>query len=287
MSGVMARLLPCGTRLHLQHGPIDLVIGAEGARAAAFAAAKAAMSGLLQALVDELDLLREPIAPDGPAPAGPVARRMHRAALCHAQGPFVTPMAAVAGSVADHVLLAMTEAAPLSRAYVNNGGDIALHLDAGTRYRTAIADATGLLLGQIDIAADDCVRGIATSGRHGRSLSRGIADSVTVIAPTAAAADVAATLIANAVDLPGHPAICRRPACSVIDGSDLGSLPVVTDCGPLGAAEIDTALAAGHAVARGMIRRGLISGAALFLQGRSATTRHTALTLSQRTPEHA
>ena len=28
----VAAILPCGTRLHLQHGPIDLVIGADGAK---------------------------------------------------------------------------------------------------------------------------------------------------------------------------------------------------------------------------------------------------------------
>ena len=49
------------------------------------------------------------------------------------------------------------------------------------------------------------MRGIATSGWRGRSFSLGIADAVTVLAATAAEADAAATMIANAVDLPGHP----------------------------------------------------------------------------------
>jgi uncharacterized protein len=76
--------------------------------------------------------------------------------------------------------------------------------------------------GAIEITRDMPVRGIATSGRHGRSLSLGIADSVTVLAATAAAADAAATLIANAVDLPGHAAVRRAPACSLDPDSDLG-----------------------------------------------------------------
>ena len=54
------------------------------------------------------------------------------------------------------------------------------------------------------------MRGIATSGWRGRSFSLGIADAVTVLAATAAEADAAATVIANAVDLPGHPAIDTR-----------------------------------------------------------------------------
>src|SRR3546814_3371169 len=58
---------------------------------------------------------------------GPVARRMVAACRPH-RLQFVTPMAAVAGAVADHLLAAMTAAADLKRAYVNDGGDIALHL---------------------------------------------------------------------------------------------------------------------------------------------------------------
>jgi hypothetical protein len=43
-----ARLLPDGRRLHLQHGPIDLIIGAEGAREVAFAAARVRFETLLK-----------------------------------------------------------------------------------------------------------------------------------------------------------------------------------------------------------------------------------------------
>ncbi len=37
-------------------------------------------------------------------------------------------MAAVAGAVADHILAAMIAGRRLAKAYVNDGGDIALHL---------------------------------------------------------------------------------------------------------------------------------------------------------------
>ena len=53
---------------------------------------------------------------------------MHAAVAPFAEESFITPMAAVAGAVADEILQAMRRAAPLARAYVNNGGDIALHL---------------------------------------------------------------------------------------------------------------------------------------------------------------
>ena len=43
-------------------------------------------------------------------------------------------MAAVAGAVAEEILEAMIAAAELSRAYVNDGGDIALHLATGRAF---------------------------------------------------------------------------------------------------------------------------------------------------------
>lgn len=270
MTGPCARLLSQGRRLHLQHGPIDLVIGADGpdgAREAAFAAARRRFATILQELVDELDLLRAPLGPGSAPPRGETARRMHAAALPFAPFGYLTRMAAVAGAVADTILAAMRAAAPLERAHVNDGGDIALHLAPGRRYAAAMALADGREAGRIEVAAGDGIGGIATSGRHGRSLSLGIADSVTVLARDGASADTAATLIANAVDLPGHPAIRRQPACEIHPDSDLGAIPVVTGCRRLAAADRRAALAAGARRAEAFLGRGLIAGAALFLAG--------------------
>ncbi|SFE84883.1 UPF0280 family protein [Roseivivax sediminis] len=278
-----AALLP-GGRLHLQHGPIDLVIGADGDRAAAFAAARARFETVLSELVEELDLLRRPVG-SAVGATGETARRMTEATAPHADG-LTSPMAAVAGAVAETVLAAMTRAAPLSRAYVNNGGDIALHLAPGTSYTLAVATPDGRALGTVRIDAVDKVRGIATSGQGGRSLSLGIAEAVTVLAQTAAAADVAATRIANAVDLPGHPAIRRAPADTLRDDSDLGATPVVTHVGALSGAEVARALDAGRAVAEDMRRAGLIEGAALFLRGEAASVGPARL-IPERIPLHA
>lgn len=269
--GPVAALLADG-RLHLQHGPIDLVIGAEGrdddARRTAYRAARDRFATILDELVPELPLLRAPL---GPVPEGLIARRMHRACATVAQGDFITPMAAVAGSVADTVLSAMLDATPLTRAYVNNGGDIALHLGPDAEYRAAIAGLDGQLAGQITLRATDGIGGIATSGQGGRSLSLGIASSVTVLARDAASADAAATLIANAVDLPGHPAITRQPARDIFPDSDLGARLVVTHVAPLPAADIAPALARGAARAQAMIDTGAIAAAALVLQGQGTT----------------
>ena len=179
---------------------------------------------------------------------------------------FVTPMAAVAGAVADEILHAM-RGAPLTRAYANDGGDIAVHLTPGTRFRTAICDHANREIGRIDLSHAAPYRGIATSGRHGRSHSLGIADSVTVLAPSAAEADAAATLIANAVDLPDHPSIRRTTARDLDPDSDLGARPVTTAIGPLTTAETDAALRAGLAEARAF---GL--PACLSLNGRTLAT---------------
>ncbi|WP_322866663.1 UPF0280 family protein [Aquicoccus sp. G2-2] len=274
-------ILP-GERLHLQHGPIDLIIGVEGDRAAAYAAARVAFDGVLEGLVAELSRLRRPWRDETPPDAlrGAVARRMAAAAARH--DGFVTPMAAVAGAVADHVLTAMRDGASLRRAYVNNGGDIALWLARGERYRVAVAGMNG----RIDLGAEDGIGGIATSGQGGRSLSMGIAESVTVLATDAASADVAATLIANAVDLPGHGAITRLPACEIQPDSDLGERLVVEAVGELSADDTAQALAPGLRVAERMRDAGLIRAAALYLRGQAVACGGAELSLAKEA-EHA
>jgi ApbE superfamily uncharacterized protein (UPF0280 family) len=198
---------------------------------------------------------------------------------------FITPMAAVAGSVADEILDALLAGRRLERAYVNNGGDSAIHLGSGQSMTLAIAGTGHGLCDRIVIRAEDRIRGVATSGWRGRSFSLGIADAVTVLARTGAEADAAATLIANAVDLPGHPAVMRVPARDLAPDSDLGDRPVTQGVGPLSAAEIAVALDSGVAVAEDFRRRGLIAASALFLGGRARITGPMALTASNESLE--
>lgn len=258
------RALISGNRLHLQHGPIDLVIGVDRAREAAFDAAEVRLNTVLSELMCEISLLRQC---DGPAPKGAIARKMWNAAQAH-EG-FVTPMASVAGAVAETVLDEVLSVSDLRRAYVNNGGDIALYLRSDATFDVAMAGTDGAALGKITLDVHSKVRGIATSGQGGRSLSFGIADSVTVLAETASAADVAATLIASAVDLVDHPQIARVPAQTVCDDTDLGQRRVVVGVGDLSAQDIDRALQNGEQCARNMQRQGLIRSASLHLRGQS------------------
>ena len=261
-----------GKRLHLQDGPIDLIVEAQSSAVnmrAAYATAIGRFTGLLDELCDELTLLRTAADPARCTLQGIVARRMHAAVAPFAADHFITPMAAVAGSVAEEILAAMVQAAPLDRAYVNNGGDIALHLTEGEAFTVGLIDRPDRLglMRTTEIRADDPARGIATSGWHGRSFSLGIADAVTVMAKTAAQADAAATIIANAVDLPAHPAIIRCPANELQPDSDLGPRLVTRDVGFLNESEIATALEVGDAGARQLLGRGLIEAAALHLKG--------------------
>lgn len=263
-------------RWHLHHGPIDLVIEAEGdatAVASAHAAAWSRFESLLAELVGELPLLRQPVGATCGL-RGPIARRMWNA--CAPFRPaFITPMAAVAGSVADEII-AFYRRPGIERAWVNNGGDIALHLAAGRSARVGLfadiaqfdlADAGPLTTdGQFVVDAADPVRGVATSGWRGRSFSLGIADSVTVLAATAAQADAAATVIANAVDA-DDPAIRRLPASQCKDDSDLGDIPVTVDVPLLAPATVRRALDAGAERARSLQSGGNAWAAMLVCQG--------------------
>jgi len=259
-------------RLHLQDGPIDLLIEAWGDAASirlAYMAASDRMLTVLDELCGELLALRAPAAA-GRTFTGQVACRMHKAVHPHAKN-FITPMAAVAGAVADDVLAAMRAAAPLTRAYVNNGGDIALYLAPGESFRAGLVDRPDQprLFAKAIIKAGDGVGGIATSGWRGRSFSLGIADAVTVLAASAASADAAATMIANAADLPGHEAVTRLPATQLDPASDLGPRLVTRGEGRLTTQEITAALEAGARQARRLIAAGLIKSAALHVQGQS------------------
>jgi len=265
-------LLSDGRRLHLQDGPIDLIVearGGEGEVRVAYEAAARRFTGLLDELCAELTELRKPAISAGSPLRGVVAQRMYAAVAPYADDCFITPMAAVAGSVAEEVLGVMLRSARLDHAYVNNGGDIALHLGDGERFTVGLMDRPDRrgIMRTMTVEDDDPVRGVATSGRHGRSFSLGIADAVTVLGATASQADAAATIIANAVDLPGHPAIKRSPANELQPDSDLGARLVTRDIGALSQTEVREALESGAERARQLFDRGLIEGAVLRLCG--------------------
>lgn len=263
-------------RWHFQHGPIDLVISAEGDSSVVDAAHEAAwqrFTEVLPELVQELAQLR--LAVRGQCRLhGPVAQRMWQACQPF-EANFITSMAAVAGSVADELITQYTRAG-VQRAWVNNGGDIALHLAPTQSLRVGLyadlarLDAAQLrggleLDGHLDVSAEMPVRGVATSGWRGRSFSLGIADSVTVLARTAAQADAAATVIANAVNVVDA-RVQRQPASALKDNSDLGDRLVTTEVPRLESNLVQRALKTGRQKAQTLRAAGLIHAATLVCQ---------------------
>ncbi len=293
------RTLLSGNRWHFQHGPIDLVIGADGDSSVVHAAHEDAwqrFNEVLPELVQELAQLQRPVHGDCRL-QGTVARRMWQACQPF-DSDFITSMAAVAGSVADE-LIAHFQRPGVQRAWVNNGGDIAMHLAPSQSLRVGLyadlarLDAAqlqdGLLLdGHLEVNAEMPVRGVATSGWRGRSFSFGIADSVTVLARTAAQADAAATVIANAVNVKDA-RVQRQPASALKDNSDLGERLVTTEVPPLEPALVLRALNAGLQKAQALRAAGLIFSAALVCQHQMLNTHenlHTAADSSDNNRRH-
>ena len=279
--GPTSHELPQGRR-HFQHGPIDIIAYAEGdpvSVAHAHETAWQRFGQILPELVQELADLRKPVQGAGTF-KGPIAQSMWRACKdCLIEldaDAFLTPMAAVAGSVAQD-LSTCYQAAGIKRAWVNNGGESALHLTEDTAVSIGLfadlarLDEQQLVSGiqtdaMFEVKYGMGIRGVATSGWRGRSFSLGIADSVTVFAASASQADAAATLIANAVDV-ADARIKRQPANALKDDSDLGQRLVTVAVPELGQEDIHEALEAGLKKAHTLRQNGLICACVLSCQG--------------------
>ena len=140
--------------------------------------------------------------------------------------PTLTPMAAVAGTMADTVADRLfAEGADFVA--VNNGGDIALRLGEGQELRMGILpDLNGAITQVVTLRAEDGIGGVCTSGLGGRSLTRGIASSVTVFARRCAVADACATHIANCSYV-SSPRVHTCRAEELDPGTDIAELTVV------------------------------------------------------------
>lgn len=279
------QLLPQENRFHLHHGPIDIIAhvdAPEEIRERLYESASNRLSTVLDELVSELDLLKLPWNKNHPVPHGSIARKMLNAVK--GVSAFITPMAAVAGAVAEEILETMLYEAKskdsglgsIRRMYVNNGGDISFWLNCGDSFTIGVVDNPDMpeLNTKVRLPYESPVRGIATSGWRGRSQSLGIADAVTVLASSSANADAAATLIANNVNVE-HPGIIRKPACEVKDDSDLGMRLVTVEVPSLSEKEVSHALRSGAEIARDFIRQDKIQSAYLSLQKQTLIIENT------------
>lgn len=252
-------------RIHALYGPTDLIITIDGSPEASEHAASVLgplLHEVLSELADNLEVLRLPV-PRPTSLGSSATGHMIRAANAVGRHGPLTPMAAVAGAVADVVCAALWRPG-MGRLIVNNGGDIAFELADGESLVVGLADiAGGSLSGGLALRADVPVRGVATSGRRGRSLTLGIADSVTTFAANAATADAAATIIASAVDLPNSPKVTRCDAGELDASSDLVGQLVVVDVDALSEDEQRAAVEGGAAVARSLVADRQILGAVI------------------------
>ena len=111
----------------------------------------------------------------------------------------LTPMAAVAGTIADAVADFLVDRGQ-TRVIVENGGDVAVRIGDGEAVTVGIRPEVGeaRMAQVIALGPERASWGVATSGLGGRSLTRGVVSAAMVVAGDAARADAAATAVANA-----------------------------------------------------------------------------------------
>ena len=270
------RIIPVadGTAILAENGPMRLMIQcrrgdavdlnaakAAGQKACSFLARVAMCRGQLHRPAWRVDLEN----------LDPIACKMVDAARTIGD-PDLTPLAAVAGTLADFVADWLVDQG-MTWVIVNNGGDIAIRLAAGETARVGVRpDIRSQTIGTI-LELNDRRRawGVNTSGLGGRSLTRGIASAVTVVADCSAMADAAATAIANHC-IVQDPRIHQVPAEQLDPNTDIPGLAVTADVGPLDRWAIDTALNRGLNHAARLVQRGVIDDALITVKGHSRMT---------------
>ena len=177
----------------------------------------------------------------------------------------LTPMAAVAGTIADAVADWLFEM-EVTRVIVDNGGDIAIRIAKGETVNVGIRPSIRTAAMSHVLGLDSRTKswGVTTSGFGGRSLTRGIASAATVIAANASVADAASTAIANAC-LVKDENIRQKPAEQIDLGTDLGGIPVTSSVGKLSPAQLEAALETALHRAEDLVVRNVIFGAIIYL----------------------
>ena len=185
----------------------------------------------------------------------------------------LTPMAAVAGSIADAVADWLFNRG-MSRVIVNNGGDIAIRLaeneTANVGVRTKVESPA--ISYMVKLSSRFPSWGVNTSGLGGRSLTRGIASAVTAFAWTSSLADAAATSIANAC-FARDDAIVQVLAQEVDPHTDIRGLPVTVKIGKLKKSCISQAMDKALNKAEQYVEMGIIQGALIAVENELLLTK--------------
>lgn len=196
----------------------------------------------------------------------------------------LTPMAAVAGAIAD-LTVEMLCSRGATKAFANNGGDIAITVGQGEKLVVGIVSslATGTITHALTLTNMECVGGVATSGLGGRGFTKGVADAVVVLADNARLADACATLIANAT-MVDTPEVLQVKAETLDSQTDLVGQMVTKEVQSLPPAMIREALKKGEETALGLMNKGLVKGVFIFVQGQM--TAIPKIFLDKATPIH-
>jgi ApbE superfamily uncharacterized protein (UPF0280 family) len=184
----------------------------------------------------------------------------------------LTPMAAVAGTISDGVAAFLFRRG-MTRVIVNNGGDVAIRTGSGVSVNVGIRPELNYsaLTDIITLADERSSWGVATSGLEGRSLTRGVASAATIIAGSASLADAAATSIANASYVEDETVI-QRPAEELDEQTDIPGIAVTVQAGPFTEEKKDLALSGAMNKAKAFLKKGLIFGAYIVVDGKVLMT---------------
>ncbi len=234
--------------------------------------------GFLEEIANHWDALKMPAISYSAGPEGLLAHTMWLAAFTIGDSDL-TPMAAVAGTIADATADFLAESG-LTRVIVNNGGDVAVRMSKGEEVYVGIRPDVNLprVSHRLLLHSEDGVGGICTSGLGGRSFTRGVASAATVFANRAAIADAAATSVANATSIKTAE-VDRQFADKIDPDTDLKSIEVTTSVGSLSEDEIDTALGQGIARSEELVSRGLIKGSCVAVKSRMRCTKNISVLL--------
>lgn len=183
--------------------------------------------------------------------------------------PTLTSMAAVAGTFADNIADFIV-AKGGTKVMVSNGGDLAIRLKAGESTKVGIvSDIREKSFSHvIKVTSESEIRGIATSGFGGRSMTKGIASAAVAFGRNCREADAAATLLGNHCFSPDL-AIRQVLAKDLDRDTDIPGQMVTLSVGDLNSGTPGKALMRSLDKAKELMARQAIIGAAVFVRGQS------------------
>ncbi|MFZ3048458.1 MAG: hypothetical protein WA151_21295 [Desulfatirhabdiaceae bacterium] len=255
--------LPGGRAVLAENGPLHMVIqafqGPDPHLERAMDAAEYAFD-CLKRVADQLPVLKRWPGDIHALPSDPIPRAMVESVRAIGDSDL-TPMAAVAGTLADAVADWLFELG-LSRVIVDNGGDIAIRLAPGETARVGLRPEIQHPEISHVLTLDSRHRswGVNTSGLGGRSFTCGVASAVTAIARTSSLADAAATAVANACFVAGADVV-QMPAEQLDPNTDIPGLLVTVTVGRLSPTQTAEALSNALKKAEQLTQKGVILGA--------------------------